>query len=63
MRAPDLLHVEPMALSAGALLRLAGAFPERYPVLLDSAAEGALSRSTVLGALPRGALWLDAAGR
>ena len=45
------------------LRRLAARFPERYPVLLDSAAEGPLSRTSVLAALPRGALWLDADGR
>jgi anthranilate synthase component I len=56
------LHVEPLAVPPGALLHLASHSPERYPVLLDSAAQGALSQHTVLGALPRGALWLDAAG-
>jgi anthranilate synthase component 1 len=44
------------------LRRLAERFPVRYPVLLDSAAEGPLSRTTMLAALPQGALWLDAAG-
>jgi anthranilate synthase component 1 len=53
----------PIALPEGALLNLAAAFPERYPVLLDSAAQGNLSQYTILAALPRGALWLDAAGR
>ncbi len=61
MSAPA-LHVEPLELAPGALLKLAAAHPERYPVLLDSAAEGALSRSTLLAALPRGAVWLDARG-
>jgi anthranilate synthase component 1 len=45
------------------LRRLAERFPERYPVLLDSAAEGPLSRTSVLAAMPAGALWLDSAGR
>src|SRR5262249_7407238 len=45
------------------LRRLAARFPDRYPVLFDSAAEGPLSRSTVLVAEPRAALWLDAQGR
>jgi anthranilate synthase component 1 len=45
------------------LRRLAARFPERYPVLLDSAAVGPLSRASVLAALPRAALWLDAQGR
>jgi anthranilate synthase component 1 len=48
----------------GAVLRrLAARFPERYPVLFDSAAEGPLSRTSVLAAEPRAALWLDANGQ
>jgi anthranilate synthase component I len=47
----------------GVLRRLAERFPDRYPVLLDSAAEGPLSRTSLLAAMPRGALWLDSAGR
>jgi anthranilate synthase component I len=46
------------------LRRLASRHPERYPLLLDSAADGPLSRSSVLlgvGATPS-ALWLDAGG-
>ena len=44
------------------LRRLAARHPERYPLLLDSAADGPLSRSSVLlGAAPA-ALWLDADG-
>jgi anthranilate synthase component I len=62
MRAP-FLHVETLQLSAEALLALAAHDPARYPVLLDSAAEGSLSQVTLLGALPRGRLWLDAMGR
>src|SRR6187549_1914543 len=61
MSAPA-LHIEPIELAPGALLQLAAAHPSRYPVLLDSAAEGALSRTSLLAALPRGALWLDARG-
>ncbi|MFO1503046.1 MAG: aminodeoxychorismate synthase component I [Steroidobacteraceae bacterium] len=61
MRAP-FLHIEPLQLSAEGLLALAARHPARYPVLLDSAAEGSLSQVTLLGALPRGRLWLDAAG-
>ncbi len=61
MSAPA-LHVQPVELAPGALLRLAAAHPERYPVLLDSAADGALSRNSLLAALPRGAVWLDASG-
>jgi anthranilate synthase component 1 len=45
------------------LRRLAARFPERYPVLFDSAAEGPLSRTSVLVAEPRAALWLDVRGR
>jgi anthranilate synthase component 1 len=61
MRAP-LLHIEPVELAPGALLDLAARWPERYPVLLDSAAEGPLSQMSLLAALPRGCLWLDARG-
>jgi anthranilate synthase component I len=45
------------------LRRLAARLPARYPVLLDSAAEGPLSRTSVLLAEPRAALWLDAEGK
>ncbi len=45
------------------LRRLATRSPERYPLLLDSAASGPLSRSSVLLAEPRAALWLGADGR
>jgi anthranilate synthase component I len=49
--------------SPGALLRrVAARFPERYPVLLDSAAQGALSRTSILAAQPQAALWLDRDG-
>src|SRR4051812_33866082 len=48
---------------SGAVLRtLAARFPERYPVLMDSAAQGPLSRRSILAACPRAALWLDADG-
>ncbi|HWF98131.1 MAG TPA: aminodeoxychorismate synthase component I [Steroidobacteraceae bacterium] len=52
------LHVPP-----GVLRQLAAQRPERYPVLFDSAAEGPLSRTSMLVAHPTGALWLDAQGR
>jgi anthranilate synthase component 1 len=45
------------------LRQLAVNRPERYPVLLDSAADGPLSRSSVLVAKPTAALWLDARGQ
>ena len=47
----------------GSVLRaLAARFPDRYPMLMDSAAEGPLSRFSILAAEPRAALWLDADG-
>jgi anthranilate synthase component 1 len=61
MSAPS-LHVEAVALTPEILLALAARAPSRYPVLLDSAARGALSQFSLLAALPRGCLWLDAAG-
>jgi anthranilate synthase component 1 len=45
------------------LRQLAASRPDRYPVLLDSAADGPLSRASVLVASPTGALWLDAQGQ
>jgi anthranilate synthase component I len=45
------------------LRRLAARFPQRYPVLFDSAADGPLSRTSILAAEPRAALWLDASGQ
>jgi anthranilate synthase component 1 len=45
------------------LRRLAARFPSRYPVLFDSAADGPLSRTSILVAEPRAALWCDASGR
>ena len=45
------------------LRRLAARFPERYPLLLDSAAGGSLGRSSVLLAEPGAQLWLRADGR
>ncbi len=45
------------------LRQLAASRPDRYPVLLDSAADGPLSRASVLVGQPTGALWLDAQGR
>ena len=48
---------------ASVLRQLAASRPERYPVLFDSAADGPLSRTSVLAACPTGALWLDADGQ
>ena len=61
MRAPR-LHIEPVTLAPATLLRLAGDHPDRYPILLDSAAQGPLSQYSLLAALPRGTLRLDATG-
>lgn len=47
----------------GVLRQLAARHPQRYPVLFDSAAEGPLSRTSVLVASPTGALWVDGHGR
>jgi len=44
------------------LRRLAAHHPQRYPLLLDSAALGPLSRTSLLLAAPSAALWLDRAG-
>ncbi len=56
------LHVETVRLTPAALLELAARHPDRYPVLLDSAAQGALSQVSLLAAVPRGMVWLDAGG-
>jgi anthranilate synthase component I len=61
MRAPS-LHIEPVRLASHCQLALAARWPGRYPVLLDSAADGALSRMSLLAALPRGMMWLDSRG-
>ena len=47
---------------AQALRQLAYSDPQRFPVLLDSAAVGALSRYSILAAFPDDALWQDANG-
>jgi anthranilate synthase component I len=57
------LIVRELDVPPGVLRQLAAKRPERYPVLFDSAAEGPLSRTSVLVANPTGALWLDAHGR
>lgn len=62
MSAPQ-VQVEPIALAPGALLALASRWPGRYPVLLDSAAQGAHSHFSMLAALPRATLTMDAAGK
>jgi anthranilate synthase component I len=45
------------------LRRLAARHPSYYPLLLDSAAAGPLSRASLLLAAPSAALWLDRDGR
>jgi len=55
--------VRELDVPANVLRRLAARFPERYPVLFDSAADGPLSRTSILVAEPRAALWLDPEGK
>src|SRR5262249_11800166 len=55
--------IRELAVPGTVLRRLAARFPDRYPVLMDSAAVGPLSRQSILVAEPRAALWLDAEGR
>ncbi|HVY82257.1 MAG TPA: aminodeoxychorismate synthase component I [Steroidobacteraceae bacterium] len=61
MRTPSAVRRE-LQVPGAVLRRLAARFPDRYPVLMDSAAEGPLSRSSILAAMPRAALWLAADG-
>src|SRR5690606_25732070 len=61
MRAPT-VHVEQLSAGPQALLDLCARLPERYPVLLDSAARGSLSTMSMLSALPRCCLGLDSRG-
>jgi anthranilate synthase component I len=55
--------VRELGVPPSVLRRLAARLPARYPMLLDSAADGPLSRTSVLLAEPRAALWLDANGK
>jgi anthranilate synthase component I len=55
--------VRELGVPPSVLRRLAARLPARYPMLLDSAADGPLSRTSVLLAEPRAALWLDADGK
>ena len=54
--------VRELGVPPAVLRRLAARLPARYPMLLDSAADGPLSRTSVLLAEPRAALWLDQKG-
>jgi anthranilate synthase component 1 len=56
-----LIHRE-LDVPPGVLRQLAIAHPERYPVLFDSAADGPLSRASVLVGRPTAAIWLDSQG-
>ena len=60
---PDRLLIRPLAVGADALRRLAYSDPESFPVLLDSAARGPLSRYSILAAYPQATLWQDGRGR
>ena len=60
---PDRLLIRPLAVGADVLRRLAYSDPESFPVLLDSAARGPLSRYSILAAYPQAALWQDGRGR
>jgi anthranilate synthase component 1 len=59
---PAELRISDAGIPGEFLPSLAAAHPERYPVLLESAAQGALARFTILCAAPAAALWLDASG-
>jgi len=54
--------VRELRVPGAVLRRLAARDPQRYPFLFDSAAEGPLSRTSILVAGPRAALWLNANG-
>lgn len=62
MVAPPSSIVRPLTLRPGILPAVAAAHPDRYPVLLDSAAEGSLSQASILAAFPRESLWRDGQG-
>ena len=59
-RAPLISTVD---VPVAALRTLAASRPEQFPVLLDSAADGALARFSLLMFEPRAALLRDAEGR
>jgi integrase len=56
-------RIRELDVSPEVLRHLAARHPDRYPVLFDSAADGPLSRTSILVAEPRAALWVDSAGR
>jgi anthranilate synthase component I len=59
----DRLLIRPVAVGEDTLRRLAYSDPESFPVLLDSAARGPLSRYSILAAYPQATLWQDGRGR
>jgi anthranilate synthase component 1 len=60
---PDRLTVRPIAAGPDSLRRLAYSDPQAFPVLLDSAASGPLSRYSILAAYPEATLWQDGNGQ
>src|ERR1700689_2901433 len=60
---PDRLLIRPVQAAEDALRRLAYSDGQCFPVLLDSAARGPLSRYSILAAYPQAALWQDGRGR
>src|SRR5258707_15639168 len=56
-------HIRELDVPPDMLRRLAALYPQRYPILFDSAADGPLSRTSILVAEPRASLWLDSSGR
>jgi anthranilate synthase component 1 len=56
-------HIREIDVPPDVLRRLAALYPQRYPILFDSAADGPLSRTSILVAEPRASLWLDSSGR
>src|SRR5882724_3407801 len=55
-------HAREIDVPPDVLRRLAALYPQRYPILFDSAADGPLSRTSILVAEPRASLWLDSSG-
>jgi anthranilate synthase component 1 len=60
---PDRLLTRPVPAAEDVLRRLAYSDPQSFPVLLDSAARGPLSRYSILAAYPQATLWQDGRGR
>jgi anthranilate synthase component 1 len=60
---PERSLIRELPVAPGVLRRLAARDPNRYPLLLESAAPGPLSRFSLLLAASGPALWLDVSGR